>query len=92
MSTNRLSVRMISKKSEALRLLVGVPALCAIMALCAWAFWACNGFPPELAPHHWLAWASRPCCAWSSVVVSRLRLEQGCSGSSASLPVCSVKV
>ncbi len=60
MSTNRLSVRMISKKSEALRLLVGVPALCAIMALCAWAFWACNGFPPELAPHHWLGLGIAP--------------------------------
>ncbi|EIL89197.1 hypothetical protein AB7849_18780 [Rhodanobacter sp. 115] len=53
MSTLRLSNRGIRGKSTALHLFVGVPVLCAVMALCAWVFWARNGFPPELAPRHW---------------------------------------
>lgn len=36
------------------RLLLGVPLLCLLLTLFACVFWAIHGFPPELAPRHWL--------------------------------------
>lgn len=43
----------LAEKSAAPRLLVGIPVLCAAMALCAWVAWARFGFPADLSPRHW---------------------------------------
>jgi hypothetical protein len=53
MVTLRQPNRAFREKSAAFRLLVGIPVLCAAMALCAWVAWAHFGFPSDLSPRHW---------------------------------------
>ena len=53
MANFRLSSGVMCGVPAARRLLIGVPVLSAVMALCAWVAWANNGFPSDLAPRHW---------------------------------------
>lgn len=55
MSINTVSGLENHKPSLAVRLLIGAPTLCAVMALCAWVAWASRRFPPELAPRGWFS-------------------------------------